>query len=487
MNGTEGYKSLVYAVRFPVLARLGGQLAIVLAVLCLPSMLVAFWYGETRYLYEFVPLVLILMITGRGTRTLPEPLHLLRSEGFVLSCGAFMFPPLLLCLVLTPSGLPLADRIFETISAVTTTGLSTVAKVESMDRTFLFTRAWMQWCGGLGVVVLSITLLMQRSLATYQLLEIPEGQGFVSAIVVYARKVLRAYILLTMLAILVCWWSLGDFFNGLLHGLSAVSTGGFSSSNNSLSNLPFASQLGVMSGGVAGSIALAFCIRIWQGNWRQAIKNQELKFFLSLLIAIGGILGLLAAAEQPGPMAGLQTGVIMGLSALTTTGFANTDVHSLGAVFKLLLILAMFVGGCLGSTAGGFKIFRLQVLLQVLFTAIRKASAAPHAVIEPRLQGRVLTEEQIQMAMLVGSLLIACCTLSWLPFLWYGYDALDSLFEVVSAVGTVGLSSGIVSPNLPLLLKIVLCVDMVAGRVEVLALVCLLYPGLWIGRRNPEL
>ena len=127
-----------------------------------------------------------------------------------------------------------------------------------------------------------------------------------------------------------------------------------------------------------------------------------------------------------------------------------------------------------------------MVVLQVLITYFRRASAAPHAVIEPRIQGRLLTQDQVQIAMLTGTLFVGLTIGSWFIFLLYDYDAVDSLFEVVSAVATVGLSSGVTSSELPPVLKGVLCMDMIAGRVEVLALLYLLYPGAWLGHRNHD-
>ncbi|MGD2130490.1 MAG: TrkH family potassium uptake protein [Lysobacterales bacterium] len=487
MSQTEGYKSLVHAVRMGVLARIGGQLSIVLAILCLPSALAAAWFEEWKYLWTLLPLMVVLAALGNLSRKLPDPHRLLTSEGYVLACAAFGITPLLMVLALAPSGLPLHVLFFETVSAVTTTGLSNVGPLEHLDRTLLFTRSWMQWYGGLGIVVLSVTMLMQRSEASSQLLELPEGKGFVTSALVYARRVLIVYLVLTVLAALVCWWALGRGFEGLLHGLSAISTGGFSSADDSLAHLPFPVQLAVMSGGVAGAISLAIYLRIWQGPRRQVAGNQELRTFLLLSVLLCIALSLMMLARGDTAEAGVAKGVILGLSALSTTGFSNADIGALDSAAKLVLVLAMFIGGCLGSTAGGLKIHRLRIIAQYLLVTLRRASAPAHAVIEPRSQGKVLEPERIQEAMLIGGLLVAVLALSWLPFLWYGYEPLDALFEVASAVGTVGLSTGIVSPDLPAALKAVLCFDMIAGRVEVIALVCLLYPGLWTGRRYSDL
>ncbi|MCE9684806.1 hypothetical protein LZP73_01075 [Shewanella sp. AS16] len=484
MSDKEGFKSLLYAARFTVLARMGGRLALLLAWLCLPPLLVALWFAEYAYLPTFAAVILLLLLLAWLSRRLPDPRQFMRSEGFVLTSAAFVLTPLLMTLALWPSGLEWQDLILETVSAVTTTGLSTLQSVAEADRTFLFTRAWMQWYGGLGIVVLSVVFLMPRTVAAYQLLEVPEGQDMVLTVKVYARRILHIYLLLTLVAILVCWLCFGDLFNGLLHGLSAISTGGFSSRDDSLAGLAFSGQLGVMLMGMSGAVSLAIYLRIQQRAWHAIGQNQELRLFLWLTLLVCAVLVWL---ELAGPSSGQpgdwRHGVILGLSALSTTGFSNTEVASLGEAGKLVLIFAMFLGGCLGSTAGGCKMFRLLLLWRLLLTSLRRTCAAPHAVIEPRLQGKVLNQEQLQQAMLSIGLLAVLCLPSWLAFLCYGYEPLDALFEVVSAVGTVGLSTGITASQLPWLLKAVLCVDMIAGRLEVLALLCLFYPGVWLGRR----
>ncbi|MCP5170364.1 MAG: TrkH family potassium uptake protein [Hahellaceae bacterium] len=484
MNGNEGFKSLIYAVRLPVLARLGGRLAWVLALLCVPPMGVAIWFGEFDYLISFATIMIMLCVFAWLTRTLPDPKHLMRSEGFVLTCSAFIFTPVILSFALWPSGLSCEDRLFESVSAATTTGLSILTHVASADKTLLFTRAWMQWFGGLGIVILSVTFLMQKPQAAYQLLAPSEDQGLVSSTIAYAKRSLIVYVWLSLFAVLVCWVAIGDSFQGMIHGLSAISTGGFSGFNDSLTSLSFGAQMAVMSVGVAGAISLMVYVHAWRRSWKHIAANQELTGFIWILLATCSALTLFAWLAGNTGGESLKAGLIMGLSAISSTGFTMMDTNAMSAPFKLMLVMAMFLGGCTGSTAGGFKIFRLLVLLQLLLATLRRASAAQHAVIEPRVQGRVISEEQIQMVMLTGSLLVMLCLLSWLPFVIYGYDPLDALFEVVSAVGTVGLSSGITQTALETPLKWILCIDMVAGRVEVLAFVCLFYPGLWVGHRN---
>ena len=171
-----------------------------------------------------------------------------------------------------------------------------------------------------------------------------------------------------------------------------------------------------------------------------------------------------------------------GVAAQTPPGFSTVPVEGRDPASKLVLILAMAVGGDMGSTAGGIKIFRLLVILKMVQHLFARTALPRHAVVDVRVAGRALESPEIALALVMVSLFAAVAVLSRLPFLIAGYDPLDALFEVVSALGTVGLSSGVSGPELPPLLKGVLCLDMLAGRLDILAFLVLFFPPTWRAR-----
>jgi trk system potassium uptake protein TrkH len=179
----------------------------------------------------------------------------------------------------------------------------------------------------------------------------------------------------------------------------------------------------------------------------------------------------------------LDNAPLIAISAQTGAGFTSLDIASLDPASKLVLIVSMLVGGGVGSTAGGIKILRLIILLRLLQLLVQRACLPANAVVQPRLGGHRLEGREIEHGLLIILLFLLIILLSWLPFLALGYAPLDALFDVVSAVATVGLSSGVVGPELPGLLKGVLCLDMLLGRLEGVALLLVLYPRVWIGRR----
>lgn len=204
--------------------------------------------------------------------------------------------------------------------------------------------------------------------------------------------------------------------------------------------------------------------------------------WLGCLITFAALVACFAFA---GPVR-LADAAFLAISAQTTTGFANTPVSELPAAAQLVLIVSMGIGGDMGSTAGGIKILRWLVLIRLLRLLFARTAVPRHAVIEPYVAGRRLNDVELEAAIGIVTAYALAALLSWLPFLLYGVDPLAALFEVVSALSTCGLSAGVASPELHPLLKIVLCADMLMGRVEVMAFLILVYPRTWWGRTTEE-
>jgi trk system potassium uptake protein TrkH len=174
----------------------------------------------------------------------------------------------------------------------------------------------------------------------------------------------------------------------------------------------------------------------------------------------------------------------MGISAQTTTGFATIAPDDAGSAGKLLMIVAMFIGGGLGSTAGGIKLLRLLAVLRLTLSMLRRASLPPHALVgESRIGSRKVSDDDLRRVVVLILLYLGLVLLSWSAFLVYDHAPLDSLFEVVSAVGTVGLSTGITNSDLDPVLNVVLGAGMLLGRLEILAFAVQLYPCNWLGKR----
>jgi len=482
----DGIAVLGYAVRVRVVAKYVGQLALVLAALMALPLALAVVDGETEFALRFGAVCVLLLVLGAPLARLAVASQVQANEALVITAAGYLLAAAALAYPLAAGGLAGLDALFEAVSGVTTTGLTTVAGIERQPRVFLFARAWAQWYGGLGIVVLSVALLLGNHVAARRLVD-PEGAGenLAATMRAHARRVLSVYVGITLAGIgALLAFGVGGF-DAVAHALSAVSTGGFSTHGSSIAALPSAAaRTAVLTIALLCAVSLPLYHRLWSGGWRRLAEDPELHALLAAVALVTlalwwflpGDLGL-APGERAAHSAWLA------LSAQTTTGYETLAVADAGPAAQLVMIFSMSVGGSIGSTAGGVKLLRLLLLLRLLQLLIRRSALPPHAVAEVRFGGRAVSAEEISRALLVILLFVAAAGLSWLPFVALGHAPLEALFEVVSALGTVGLSSGVTSAALDPALKAVLIADMLLGRLEFVALLVLLYPRSWIGNR----
>ena len=454
-----------------------GQLATVLAPLIAVPTLFAYGSGDQALaagllLNALLPAMLLgaCALIPAGDRTLQA------NEALVITAFTFIGAAALFSLGLTAAGLPLVDAWFEAVSGVTTTGLSMVPDAQNRSPAFLFTRAWMQWIGGLGFVVLSLALAVGRPADMRRLSDAAgDDEGLGQGVRLHARRMLAVYAVATALGLALVWAAGLGPFDALIHTLSAISTGGFSGFADSLAGLDRKAQMALMAVACVGALPLPLLYRAHARGFDQLWRDPELRALGAAVVLAALLLwslGRLPPIEAFGQAVFAQTG----------TGFSTLDIAGLDPAAKWTLILSMATGGGVGSTAGGIKLLRVLILIRVIQLAILRVEVPRHAVVHAELAGHRLETDQIVHALLLVLLLPLVMVLCWLPFLLAGYPPLDALFEVVSAVGTVGLSTGITGPDLEAGLKLLLTLAMLLGRLEILALLVLLYPGTWYKR-----
>jgi len=481
-------RALIYSVRpLPVL-KYFGQLCIVLAVLTLVPLVVSIILGDYRVTLRYSIVVVGVFTMGFFLQRLPTPKRIQTNEAMVVTALAFLFAAMVMTWPTMASGLSFTDALFETISGVTTTGLSVTASVADKPAIFLFSRAWMQWVGGLGIVILSVATMIRPGLAAKRIGDLEEYEAdLVGSTRTHARRVLIVYSILTGFGIIILGLLGAGWFNSVIYSLSAVSTGGFSPHDASLAGLNSSWLQGmVILLSVAGAIPLVLYFRSFKEGVRVLIRDRQLKGLLIAGLVAALLMALFLTQDGFSWIQALHHGILNAFSAQSTAGFSTLDISQLNAGAKLTLIFSMFLGGGIGSTAGGIKILRLFILVQLLYIFLQRPSMPRQAVAEASLGRRRLETDEIQNALSIVFVFLASIGISWLIFVGMGHNPLDSLFEVVSAIGTVGLSSGISAPDLHPLLKGVLCADMLLGRLEIIAWLVLFYPRTWIGRRLEE-
>jgi len=481
-------RALRYSVRpLPVL-KYFGQLCIVLALLTLVPLVVSILLGDYRVTLRYSIVVVGVFTMGFSLQRLPTPKRIQTNEAIVVTALVFLFAPIVMTWPTMASGLSFTDALFETISGVTTTGLSVTASVADKPAIFLFSRSWMQWVGGLGIVILAVATMIRPGLVAKRIGDLEDyEEDLVGSTRTHARRVIIVYSILTGFGIIVLGLLGAGWFNSVIYSLSAVSTGGFSPHDASLAGLNSSwLQAMVILLSVAGAIPLVLYFRSFKEGGRVLIGDRQLQGLLIAGLVAALLTALFLTRDGLSWTQALRHGVLNAFSAQSTAGFSTLDISQLNAGAKLTLIFSMFLGGGAGSTAGGIKILRLLILVQLLYIFLQRPGMPRQAVAEASLGRRRLETDELQSALSIVFVFLASIAISWLIFVGMGHNPLDSLFEVVSAIGTVGLSTGISAPELHPILKGVLCADMLLGRLEIIAWLVLFYPRTWIGRRLEE-
>jgi trk system potassium uptake protein TrkH len=475
-------RSLTYPVEARSVLKYLGQLCAATGILSVAPALLAVAVGEVRLILPALLPAVMLTVPGLFLARIAAPPELRANDALVIPALTFVIAPIALCVPMILQGIPPVDAFFEAVSGLTTTGLSTLRTLEDMPRTFLFARAFIQWVGGLGIVVLALALFIGPGGVARRLApDYMDGAEIVASTRAHARHVLTVYLTLTAVGIGLLWIEGLPLFDAVVHALAAVSTGGFAPHDTSLAALPgWAAPVTITLVGMAGAISFGLYYGSTRGRLRKILVDLEVRTLIFAILAVTVALFAFAAIAgrlTPGLALDLP---LMAISAQTTTGFAVMSPHDLDPASKIVRIISMAIGGDVGSTAGGIKIVRVLILFRVLQGFLLRKLMPSHAVLDLRVGRNKMQPVDVEGAITIFLLFLLVILVSWLPFLAFGYNPIDGLFEVVSAVGTVGLSSGITRPELEPFLKGVLCFDMWMGRLEIVALLLVLYPRTWI-------
>lgn len=454
----------------------GGLLQLLAVSLVLP-LAVALLVREPPQAGLFAVMAALAWVVGWGARRREAPALGLR-EALALTALAY----LLFAAVGAVAFLPVAgpdDAFFEAMSGFTTTGL-TVMPVDELPRSLLFFRGYSQWLGGAGIVVLSLVVLAEPGSTGKQLYTAGFGeQTLLGSVVATGRVVVVAYTALTAAGVLGLWVAGAGLFDAVVHGLSLVSTAGFS---------PFTDSFGAYEQGAVPVVAGAFMVigatslpLLYMARHRgprSLLADWQLRLLLALVVVATLVFWLFEGARPDE----LGRAAFHAITATTTTGFVLEPPSQWSEGSRMLALGLMVVGGSVGSTAGGIKLLRLLILLRTAGWTVSRTLLPAEAKMPLTVGGAVVDPEEVRRTFVLLGTYLVLLFLGSVAVTGAGVPMENALFDTASALSTVGLSSGATSPDLPAWSKLVLAFMMWAGRVEIIAVLVLLHPSNWLRR-----
>jgi len=381
-----------------------------------------------------------------------------------------------------------AEAFFEAVSGFTTTGATVIGDVEALSRATNLWRCLMHWIGGMGIVVLFVAVFPHLGIGARQLFMAespgPLNEGLRPRIKQSALTLWWIYAAITGACALV--YALGGMstYEALCHAMSTLATGGFSTRARSIAS--FDSPLIEWSTCffmLAAGLNFGLYDALLRGRARLAVRDSEARFFLILNVLIILLTFLLTMARHSSVEEALRKSTFQILAVTTTTGFSTDDFDTYPDIIRWILFLAMFMGGCTGSTAGGLKVFRVLVALKVVVKEVR-LSVEPAAIMAIRVGTKALPSTIVgAILVFIVSFLVLFLTATSL-LIAFGLDFVSASSAVVSCMSSVGIGLGRVGPthdfgfiSSPGLF--VLSFIMIAGRLEIFALLAAFSPAAW--------
>ena len=391
--------------------------------------------------------------------------------------------------IYTSSSLSFTDSFFEAVSGITTTGSTVIANLDNLSEGILVWRSLLQWFGGIGIIVLAVAILPTLQIGGMQLLHMEHDDPYektLPKINKFIIEIVSLYVSLTILCFFFYYIFGMSAFDSLIHCMSTISTGGFSNhsssfeyfKSNSLENVSIVFM-------ILGSLPFVIFIQFIHGQKMSIFKDDQIKLFLSLLLIIIFVTSFwLANYLKLDFFQSLRLATFNITSILTGTGYTSSNYNNWGGFGLVIILMIMFIGGCAGSTTGGIKIFRFQILFRGVRLQIKKLTK-PHAVFLMKFNNKTVTENTYTSIISFFFLYILLFIFTSVSLSLFGLDFLTALSASASAISNVGPGIGeIIGPNgnyasINDISKWILAITMLVGRLEIFTILVLFSKNFW--------
>lgn len=384
----------------------------------------------------------------------------------------------------------LTDAFFETMSGFTTTGATIFPDVESLPKGILFWRSIMQWQGGIGIVVFTVALLpmLGAGSAAAQIYN-AETTGiihdrFLPRIRQVARRLCGVYIFNTAVLILLLWLGPMSLFDAVCHALTCISTGGYSTHNNSIADFNSNYVEYVISLFMfIGSFSITIQYFMLSGKPRKFFQDEEVRgfIFFTLAIVVITMLWLMYNGEYTTIESNFRHSLFQTYSIISSTGYTTANYFMWGPFFWCIAIIMMIVCGCAGSTTGGIKMSRYLVLMKNLRNEFKKRTH-PNLLVPVRINGIVITGQLVSQVLAFAFLYFMLILVGIILLTLDGMDFVEATGAAFSSMGNIGPGFGQYSAHFASandFSKWILSFLMLTGRLEIFTVITILHPAFW--------
>jgi len=426
-----------------------------------------------------------LVLTNGGER-----FHMSVRQTFVLTTLSWLVLALAASLPFAFSGLGMSftDSIFESVSGITTTGATVITNLNETPRGILLWRALLQWLGGIGIIVMALSVLPFLKVGGMQLFqtESSESEKALPRAKQLANSIAMVYTILTVICAVFYYFSGLGWFDAFAHAMTTIATGGFSTFDTSFAAFDTVwAEMTAILFMLMGGLPFILYVKALKGNWRCLLTDAQVKAFLYIVFtAIGFIVVYLTIYNGMDAPEAIRRASFNVVSLITGTGYTNGNYGAWGGFAVTTLFFLMVIGGCAGSTTCGIKIFRFQVLWSITIAQLKQL-VHPHGVFSPHYNKQAIPKGVASSVMGFFFVYILCFAFLAVALSFIGLDFLTAMSGAVTSISNVGPGLGeIIGPTgtfnpLPDSAKWIMCAGMVLGRLELFTVMVLFLPHFW--------
>ena len=466
-----------------------GILQIILGIFMLIPIFVQFFFKEIDSSFFGASIITIIFGTLFFLSNLDHDKKLNLQQAFLLTALSWLSIAIFgsLPLIFSEVNFSFTNAFFESMSGITTTGSTIIPNLEEMPKAILLWRAILQWLGGIGIIVMAITLMPIMNVGGMQLFKISNSDSSEKILPKSKEIALRLIYIYSGLTTLcaISYKILGmNTFDSITHSMTTIATGGFSNYNESIGFFKsFPIEISAMIFIILGSLPFIAYIKFLNGNRRIFFSDIQIRTFLKIILISILILSIYLFLDKSSELK-LRTVLFNVISILTGTGYVNAQFDNWGGFPLIIFIGLMFIGGCAGSTTCGIKIFRFQILYSFVLNQLKKI-IYPKGIfvlkynespVDDKFTASIISF--IYMYLVIFFAITALLSLTGLDFITSISGAATSISNVGPGLGsTIGPNGNFSS--LPDISKWILSFGMILGRLELFAILVLFLPSFW--------
>ena len=466
-----------------------GILQIILGIFMLIPIFVQFFFKEIDSSFFGASIITIIFGTLFFLSNLDHDKKLNLQQAFLLTALSWLSIAIFgsLPLIFSEVNFSFTNAFFESMSGITTTGSTIIPNLEEMPKAILLWRAILQWLGGIGIIVMAITLMPIMNVGGMQLFKISNSDSSEKILPKSKEIALRLIYIYSGLTTLcaISYKILGmNTFDSITHSMTTIATGGFSNYNESIGFFnSFLIEISAMIFIILGSLPFIAYIKFLNGNRRIFFSDIQIRTFLKIILISILILSIYLFLDKSSEL-NFRTVLFNVISILTGTGYVNAQFDNWGGFPLIIFIGLMFIGGCAGSTTCGIKIFRVQILYQFISNQLKRI-IYPRGIFNIKYDKNNVDEKF--MASIISFIFLYILIFFVITALLSvdGLDFITAISAAATSISNVGPGLGdVIGPNgnfsyLSNFSKWILSIGMILGRLELFAVLVLFIPSFW--------